>query len=105
MWIFLLQLQGLVVVLYTNVVVVDGEMFQHIKCLWMNHLQFLVDIQCLLEVVSFFIKLSLDIEQGFIIRTKGKTLAYELLQVGIVLVVNAQVHCRRYDVIVGRIVI
>lgn len=71
----------------------------------MSNLQFLVDIKCLLEMMAFLIEFTLDVEKGLIVWAEGKTLAYELLEVGIILVVDAEVYCRRNDVIVGRIVI
>ncbi len=71
----------------------------------MSNLQFLVDIKCLLEMMAFLIEFTLDVEKGLIVWAEGKTLAYELLEVGIILVVDAQIYCRRNDVIVGRIVI
>ena len=100
-----LQLQRLVIVLHTYVVVVDSQVLQNVKSLRMSYLQFLVDIKCLLEMMTFLVEFSLDVEQGFIVWAKGKTLAYELLKVGIVLVVDTQIYSRRNDVIVGRIVI
>lgn len=80
-------------------------MFQYIKSLWMSYLQFLVDIEHLLEMMAFLIEFSLDVEKGLIVWAEGKTLAYELLEIGIILVVDTQIYCRRNDVIVGRIVI
>lgn len=80
-------------------------MFQYIKSLWMSYLQFLVDIERLLEMMAFLIEFTLDVEKGLIVWAEGKTLAYELLEIGIILVVDAQIYCRRNDVIVGRIVI
>lgn len=80
-------------------------MFQYIKSLWMSYLQFLVDIERLLEMMAFLIEFTLDVEKGLIVWAEGKTLAYELLEICIVLVVDAQIYCRRNDVIVGRIVI
>lgn len=80
-------------------------MFQYIKSLWMSYLQFLVDIERLLEMMAFLIELTLDVEKGLIVWAEGKTLAYELLEIGIILVVDAQIYCRRNEVIVGRIVI
>lgn len=71
----------------------------------MSYLQFLVDIERLLEMMAFLIEFTLDVEKGLIVWAEGKTLAYELLEVGIILVVDAEVYCRRNDVIVGRIVI
>ena len=71
----------------------------------MSYLQFLVDIERLLEMMAFLIEFTLDVEKGLIVWAEGKTLAYELLEICIVLVVDAQIYCRRNDVIVGRIVI
>lgn len=71
----------------------------------MSYLQFLVDIEHLLEMMAFLIEFSLDVEKGLIVWAEGKTLAYELLEIGIILVVDTQIYCRRNDVIVGRIVI
>ena len=71
----------------------------------MSYLQFLVDIERLLEMMAFLIEFTLDVEKGLIVWAEGKTLAYELLEIGIILVVDAEVYCRRNDVIVGRIVI
>ena len=71
----------------------------------MSYLQFLVDIERLLEMMAFLIEFTLDVEKGLIVWAEGKTLAYELLEIGIILVVDAQIYCRRNDVIVGRIVI
>lgn len=71
----------------------------------MSYLQFLVDIERLLEMMAFLIEFSLDVEKGLIVWAEGKTLAYELLEIGIILVVDTQIYCRRNDVIVGRIVI
>lgn len=71
----------------------------------MSYLQFLVDIERLLEMMAFLIELTLDVEKGLIVWAEGKTLAYELLEIGIILVVDAQIYCRRNEVIVGRIVI
>ena len=71
----------------------------------MSYLQFLVDIERLLEMMTFLVEFSLDVEKGLIVWAEGKTLAYELLEIGIILVVDAQIYCRRNDVIVGRIVI
>ena len=71
----------------------------------MSYLQFLVDIERLLEMMAFLIELTLDVEKGLIVWAEGKTLAYELLEIGIILVVDTQIYCRRNDVIVGRIVI
>lgn len=80
-------------------------MFQYIKSLRMSYLQFLVDIERLLEMMTFLVEFSLDVEKGLIVWAEGKTLAYELLEIGIILVVDTQIYCRRNDVIVGRIVI
>ena len=91
--------------MHTYVIVVDSQVFQYIKSLWMSYLQFLVDIERLLEMMAFLIEFTLDVEKGLIVWAEGKTLAYELLEVGIILVVDAEVYCRRNDVIVGRIVI
>lgn len=71
----------------------------------MSYLQFLVDIERLLEMMTFLVEFSLDVEKGLIVWAEGKTLAYELLEIGIILVVDTQIYCRRNDVIVGRIVI
>lgn len=71
----------------------------------MSYLQFLVDIERLLEMMAFLIEFTLDVEKGLIVWAEGKTLAYELLEIGIILVVDVQIYCRRNDVIVGRIVI
>ena len=71
----------------------------------MSYLQFLVDIERLLEMMAFLIEFTLDVEKGLIVWAEGKTLAYELLEIGIILVVDTQIYCRRNDVIVGRIVI
>lgn len=91
--------------MHTYVIVVDSQVFQYIKSLWMSYLQFLVDIERLLEMMAFLIEFTLDVEKGLIVWAEGKTLAYELLEICIVLVVDAQIYCRRNDVIVGRIVI
>lgn len=90
--------------MHTYVIVVDSQVFQYIKSLWISYLQFLVDIERLLEMMAFLIELTLDVEKGLIVWAEGKTLAYELLEIGIILVVDAQIYCRRNDVIVGRIV-
>lgn len=71
----------------------------------MSYLQFLVDIERLLEMMTFLIEFTLDVEKDLIVWAEGKTLAYELLEIGIILVVDTQIYCRRNDVIVGRIVI
>lgn len=47
-----LEFQRLVIVLHTYVIVVDSQVFQYIKSLWMSYLQFLVDIERLLEMMS-----------------------------------------------------
>ena len=91
--------------MHTYVIVVDSQVFQYIKSLRMSNLQFLVDIKCLLEMMAFLIEFTLDVEKGLIVWAEGKTLAYELLEIGIILVVDTQIYCRRNDVIVGRIVI
>lgn len=91
--------------MHTYIIVVDSQVFQYIKSLRMSNLQFLVDIKCLLEMMAFLIEFTLDVEKGLIVWAEGKTLAYELLEIGIILVVDTQIYCRRNDVIVGRIVI
>lgn len=91
--------------MHTYVIVVDSQVFQYIKSLRMSYLQFLVDIERLLEMMTFLVEFSLDVEKGLIVWAEGKTLAYELLEIGIILVVDTQIYCRRNDVIVGRIVI
>ena len=88
-----LEFQSLVIVLHTYVIVVDSQVFQYIKSLRMSYLQFLVDIERLLEMMTFLVEFSLDVEKGLIVWAEGKTLAYELLEIGIILVVDTQIYC------------
>ena len=77
--IIFLEFQRLVIVLHTYIVVVDSQVLQHVKSLRVRYLQFLIDVKCLLEMMTFLVEFSLDVEKGLIVWAEGKTLAYELL--------------------------
>ena len=79
MRIIFLEFQRLVIVLHTYIVVVDSQVLQHVKSLRVRYLQFLIDVKCLLEMMTFLVEFSLDVEKGLIVWAEGKTLAYELL--------------------------
>ena len=79
-------------------------MLDDIKRTRVRFLQSGINIKRLLVIPSVLEEFTLNIQQGFIIRTNGQCLCHITLQIHIVLIVDAEIHGRRQDVVIGRIV-
>ena len=79
-------------------------MLDDIKRTRMRFLQSGIDTKRLLVIPTVLEEFSLNIQQGFIIRANSQCLCHITLQIYIVLIVDAEIHGRRQDVVIGRIV-
>ena len=99
------EFKRLVVVFHTEIIAVDSQVLQHVQRLGMRVLQLLVHAERLSELAFLLIEFALYVEQRRVLWLERESLGDKVLQPFVVVVVDTEVHRRRDEVVVGRIIL
>ena len=99
------QFKRLVVVFHTEIIAVDGQVFQYVQRLGVRLLQSLIHPERQSKLTLLLVEFALDVEQRSVVRLECESLGDKVLQPFVVVVVDTEVHRRRDEVVVGRIIL